>query len=234
VAVAGVAGGRLDRVADGVPEVEDLAAAAVALVLGDDRKLEARAGEDRALVGRRSGRFGRDALPQRAPRDQGRLQHLNPTRAQLRRRQGAEGVGVDDHRRRLVVGADVVLGLGEVHPGLAPVRGVHLRHERGRDLHYGDAPLVGGRAEAYEVPDDPAPERDQMVAARHAGEGQIAPHTLGCGQRLGRLARGNHDQRGQFARGNRMQFADSLVGDAEQPRGGKVERPDTCKALVVQ
>ncbi len=55
VAVAPVAGGGLDRVTDGVPEVEHLATAAVALVLGDDRELQARAGEDRALVGRDPG-----------------------------------------------------------------------------------------------------------------------------------------------------------------------------------
>src|SRR5258708_2617224 len=63
VAVAGVAGGGLDRVADGVPEVEDLAAAGGALVLGDDGELRARAFEDRALVRGPRPRSRRDATP---------------------------------------------------------------------------------------------------------------------------------------------------------------------------
>ena len=46
VAVAGVAGDRLDRVGHGVAEVEDLAAAAVALVLRHDRQLGPGARED--------------------------------------------------------------------------------------------------------------------------------------------------------------------------------------------
>ena len=53
VAVARVAGGRLDRVADRVAEVQHLAAARVALVLGHDRELRADAAEDRLVVDRR-------------------------------------------------------------------------------------------------------------------------------------------------------------------------------------
>ena len=65
VAVAGVAGGRLDRVADRVAEVEHLARAAVALVGGHDAQLRARAADDHLVVDRCA---RRDALPQRARR----------------------------------------------------------------------------------------------------------------------------------------------------------------------
>ena len=46
MAVTAVVARRLDRVTDGVTEVEDVAQAGVALVGGDDRALVAGAGED--------------------------------------------------------------------------------------------------------------------------------------------------------------------------------------------
>ena len=57
---------------------------------------------------------------------------------------------------RLVEGADVVLGLGEVDAGLAAVGRVDLGDQRRRHLHDAHAALVGGRAEAGEVADDAA------------------------------------------------------------------------------
>ncbi len=255
MAVAGVAGGGLDRVADGVPEVENLAAAAVALVLGDDRELEARAGEDRTLVHsgrggiccrllssgpsgnrarplrprsarlREQGPFRSDALPQLASREQRGLQHLDPAGVQLGRGQRAQRVGVHHHGGRLVVGADVVLGLGEVHAGLAAVGGVHLGDERGGNLHDRHPALVGRRAEAREVADDPAAERDQVVGARHARRRQLVPHAPSGGECLVGLSRGDRDRRGERPQPLRVKRADGLVGDAERPRDGAVERP---------
>ena len=81
VAVAGVAGRGLDRVADGVPEVQHLPAPGVALVRGDDRELRAHAVEDRALVHLAA---GRDPLPQLPAGDQRGLQHLDPAGGELR------------------------------------------------------------------------------------------------------------------------------------------------------
>ena len=50
VAVAAVAGGRLDRVPDGVTEVQDLTAAGVPLVGGHHGQLGPDAGEDHPVV----------------------------------------------------------------------------------------------------------------------------------------------------------------------------------------
>ena len=93
--------------------------------------------------------------------------------------QARQRVGVDEHARRLVVGADVVLRLGQVDAGLAAVGRVDLGDQRGRHLHDRHPALVGRRAEAREVADDAAAERDDVVGARSISRGQqLAPHPL--------------------------------------------------------
>ena len=69
-----------------------------------------------------------------------------------------------------MVGADVVLGRRQVDSGLAADRGVDLGDERRRHLDDGNASLVDGGAEAGEVADDAAAERDQGVVAADARE----------------------------------------------------------------
>ena len=190
MAVARVAGGGLDRVPDGVAEVQDLPDAGVALVARDDPQLGQRARRDQAGVGRI--RVPADALPQLAAGDQRGLDDLGVAGGELGRRERLERRGVGDHGRRLVERADVVLGLGEVDAGLAAVGGVDLRDERRRHLHVAHAPLVGGGAEPGEVADDAAAERDHDVLARHPGPRQLGPHDLGVRDRLRLLA--GHDR----------------------------------------
>ena len=84
VAVAGVSGDGLDRVADRVAQVEDLAHAGVALVLGDDRAASC-ARRRRSPRGRRAGPRA-DPLPQLAAGDQRGLDHLGVSGRQLLRR----------------------------------------------------------------------------------------------------------------------------------------------------
>ena len=127
VAVPRVPARRLDRMPDGVAEVEDRAAAGVALVVGDDLDLRPRAGEDDVVEAARIEALDRaDPLPERAARDQRGLQHLDEPRAQLASGRVVSVAGVGEHRRRQVVGADVVLRLRQVHPGLAAVGRVDL------------------------------------------------------------------------------------------------------------
>ena len=171
VAVAAVAGARLDRVADGVAEVQHLAETLVAFIGRHHLELGTGAREDHPLIDLPA---GGDRLPQRPAGDQGGLQHLHPPRRQLLAGKARERARVDHHARRLVVGADVVLGVGKVDPGLAPVGGVDLGDEAGGHLHVGDPPLVGGRAEAGQVPHHPAPE----------GHDVVGPGELGAQQRL--------------------------------------------------
>ena len=224
VAVLRVPGRGLDRVADGVPEVEDLAQAAVPLVLGDDPELRPRAVDDHRRIVRR--RPAAHPLPQRAAGDQRRLDHLGVPGGELLRRKRAQRRGVDEHRRWLVVGADVVLRLREVDAGLAPVGRVDLRDERRRDLDEADAALVGGGAEAGEIADDATAEGDDHVLAGHAAAGELGPHDLGVGDRLRLLA--GHDRDAPVERLERVavQVPDAPVGDEEAASGHDRRRPE--------
>ena len=115
---SGVAGGRLDGVAEGVPQVQQRAIAGFALVAAHDFGLE--------LAGAMDGM--RPALPAPAPaalrtlrsihsrnfgsNNQAVLDHLGQARAQLARRQGAQRGRVGEHGAGLVEGADQVLAAG--------------------------------------------------------------------------------------------------------------------------
>ena len=210
VAIARVAGGGLDRVADRVAEVERLARAAVALVGGHDAQLGAHAADDHVVVDRAA---GRDAVPQRPAGDERGLDHLGVAGGELGGGQRGQQRRIGEHRDRLVVGADVVLGLGQVDPGLAAVGGVDLGHERGRHLHDGDAALVGGRAEAREVAHHAAAQRHDVVGAGGALRDERVPDPLGRRERLVLLARRDLDEAGGIGDAPGVQRGDGLVAD---------------------
>src|SRR5262249_61317692 len=120
VAVALVPARRLDRVPNGVAEVEHGPQAGVALVGRDDLALVARAGEDDTVELRRVDRVDRAGpLPEIAAGQQPRLQDLDEAGAELLLRQARQRRRVGQDRRRQVVGAGVVLALREVDPALA-------------------------------------------------------------------------------------------------------------------
>jgi len=91
---------------------------------------------------------GGDPLPQRPSRDERGLDDLGVAGGALLGRQRREQRGIDEHPRGLVVGADVVLRLRQVDPGLAAVGRVHLCDERRRDLDERDATEVRRGQEA--------------------------------------------------------------------------------------
>ena len=165
------------------------------------------------------------ALPQRPAGDQRGLDHLGPAGGQLGRRQRGQDAGIGEHGGRLVVGAGVVLALGQVDAGLAAVGGVDLRDERGRHLHHRHAALVDRGAEAREVADDAAAERHHVVVAGHARRGQGAHNALdlrraSCAPRPAGSARRPRRR----SRRSRVQRADRLVGDEEGPPRRRAQR----------
>ena len=155
------------------------------------------------------------ALPQRAAGDQRRLDHLDEPGGELGRRQRRQQRGIAEHRRRQVVGADVVLGRRQVDAGLAAVGRIDLGDQRRRHLDDGDAALVGGGAEPGQVPDHAAAEGDDVVRPGHARLRELAEHPLCRGERLRRLARFDRDRGGKRLDRAAVEASDLGVGDQE-------------------
>ena len=125
---------------------------------------------------------------------------------------------------RLVIGAGVVLALRQVDAGLAAVGGVDLGHERRRHLHNAHAALVEGGAEARDVADDAAAERDHVVVVVHARGGQAAQQALDARERLVLLA-GRDPQLGRDAAAGGSPYsgptASSVITKRRPPTGQK-------------
>ena len=131
--------------------------------------------------------------PGQEPRlEEGVLDHLAQAGAELPLRQGAQGPGIGQHRRGRVEGPDRVLGHRQVDGRLAAQRRVDHGEERGRHRHPGDAAHEGGGQEAGRVGHRAAAHRHHQAPAGEAGLEQPAGGPLQLGQRLARLAVGQH------------------------------------------
>jgi hypothetical protein len=166
------AAGRLDRVRDRVPEVEDRPAAGLALVAGDDLRLPRHARGDRSLEGARAPapQVPRVRIqPREEPpvRGGGDLHDLREPGGHLRGRKSREHGDVRVDARGLVEGPHEVLRGGEIHAGLPPDRGVHHGEERRRNLDHGHAAVPRRREEAREVARHAAAERDEHGVPAH-------------------------------------------------------------------
>ena len=86
--------------------------------------------------------------------------------------------------------ADQVLAACVVDAGLAADRGIHLRQQRGRNLHEINSALVNGRNKPGQIADHAAAQRDQQAVARQPGLQQPVQHTAGIFKGFLRLAGG--------------------------------------------
>ena len=176
---AGEAGGRLERVPEGVAEIEQRPLAGLALVAADDRRLHAAAHRDGVLA---RGSAGEHLLPVGLePGEEGGVAEqpvfgdLGIAGAELARRQRIEQRGVGDHQHRLMKGADQVLAVPRIDRGLAADRGIDLRQQRGRYLHVVETAADDRGGEAGEIADHAAAERHHEVAALDArGDQRLA------------------------------------------------------------
>jgi hypothetical protein len=170
---AAIARDGLERVAEGVAQVEQAPRAGFALVARDDPGLHPHRGCDRVLEQLRTpgrdvrGRL-REPREERAIRQHRALQDLVGAAAELPLWQRREQLGVGDHGARLVERAHQVLGAGVVDADLASDRAVHHREQRGRDLHPVEPAHVDGGGEAREVADDAPAERQHDAVATEA------------------------------------------------------------------
>jgi hypothetical protein len=165
----GIARRRLERVAEGVPEVEQRPLALLGLVAGDDPGLHLDRAAHRALAeagvaGGERGAVDLEPVEERRVAQKPVLHDLAVARAEIAGRQRSQHVDVGEHQRGLVEGADEVLAVPRVDAGLAADGTVDLRQKRRRHLHEAHAaPQYRGR-EAGEVADHPAAQGDDDVA----------------------------------------------------------------------
>ena len=89
-----------------------------------------------------------------------------------RRGSVAQQLRVDDDGRRRMECADEILAERVVHADLAADRAVHLRQQRRRHLHDGDAAEVRGRGKTGDVADHAAADGDDRADAVRAGANQ--------------------------------------------------------------
>ena len=130
---------------------------------------------------------GLDHVEDHGVGDESRLHDLGHARDDLVARQRLQRGEVDEHRERLMEGADQVLACIGVDAGLAADRGVHHGEQRGRHVHDVDAPQPRGRGESGDVGGRSPAEADHGVLAADADAAQHFPDEADDGQLLTRL-----------------------------------------------
>ena len=165
----GEAGCSLQRMAEGMTEIEQRALAVFALVAGDNRGLGAAGGCDRVLArsaaGKDVGMVGVEPGEEGFIAEHAIFGDFGVAGAELARRQRIEHGGIGNHQNRLMKRAEQVLALRRVDAGLAADRRIHLRQKRGRHLHEIDAATQDRRRKAGEIADHAAAERDHQIVA---------------------------------------------------------------------
>ena len=102
-------------------------------------------------------------------RDHAVFDHLGHAGGPFGRREGVQGLRIDEHQARLMKRADQILPQRVIDTGLASHAGIHLRHQRRRNLHTGNSPREDGGRKAGHVPDDAAPQGNQHGPPFEAG-----------------------------------------------------------------
>ena len=167
----------LEGMGERVAVVEDRSPVALALVGCDHRGLDAHAGGD-LLVELQLVEVGALGIEEVV------LRQLTHATSALARRQCGERVDVAQHCRRLPERADEVLALGQVHPGLAPDRGVDHPEDGRRHVHDRHPAVVHRRGETRHVCDHSTPDSDHDVGSVEAPSGPCAAQRFDGRQRL--------------------------------------------------
>jgi hypothetical protein len=235
-------GRRLQRVAEGVAQVQQCPVAAFMLVAGDDPGLHLagpahRVDPRRAVAVAHGGGVFLQPLEEARVAQKPIFGHLAVACQEVARRQCLQHIRVRQHQPGLVEGANQVLAVGRVDPGLAADRTIDLGQQRCRHLDEIDAAAKHRRGEARQVADHTAAEGDDQIVALDLQFQQPLDHLGQPGHRLGRLARRQHDGLGLDASPGQpglqrfqMQPGDGLVGDdhregARQQRADEAARP---------
>ncbi len=127
----GKAGRGLQRMAEGMTEIEQCALAGLALVARHDRGLGAARGGDgvlaRSAACENIGVIGLEPGEERFVAQHAVFGDFGIAGAELARRQRIQHRGIRDHQKRLVKRAEQILALWRIDPGLAADRRIDLR-----------------------------------------------------------------------------------------------------------
>ena len=191
----------LDRMAEGVSEVERLAESGFARVGTHHAGLDRHAGRD---GGKQRGRLASEQIRDRALEirevlgacHHAMLDRFGESRAPVRGRERADQLDVDQHCGGRMKSADEILARRRIHPRLAADRRVDHGEQRGGTLDHGHAAQEGRGHEAGEVADDTATESDDGSVAAIARREQLVRDACPALAALVRLAGGDDVQRG--------------------------------------
>ena len=213
--------------ADGVAQVQELAAAGVKFILLHQV----------ALVGDAAGHHFLRVLSE-VPLGQGVQQVGVPDHAVLDDLgaavredvggQGRPGIQVAQDGLGLVKGPGQVLAVFQVNGGLAPHGGIHRRQQRRGQLKERDPPQIGRGSKPRQVPDDPAAQGDQPIGAGQMFLGQVFQQRE-VGMAVLVLLPGGEDE-GQHGEARPLQ----AVGGLAEVVGGNVAVGDDTDAPALK
>ncbi len=228
------AGLGLQRMAEGMAEIEQRPLARLALVAGDDARLGLAAVANRlgtrlaiAIEQRRSTLF----QPGEEFRvvDQPILHDLGIARGQFPARQARQKIGIRQHQTRLVEAADQILAMRHIDAGLAADRTVDLRQKGRRNLQERHAAQQDRGGESGQVADHAAAEGEQRRRSFRPRIEYRREQLFQLREALAALARRHPVERMSQARrrqrvrqGFAMQLRHRLVGHHEQ--GGHLQQ----------
>ena len=200
VAVARVASLFLNRMGDGMTEVQDAAQAALALILTDDVCLDRAGARDHVRC--RCGSEGEHIVTmllqpceELCIRDNAVLDDLPEPRRDLARRQCPQAVEIHDDGVGLVECADEVLAERMVDGDLTSDARVHLCEEGRRQLHERHAAHVSRGNKARKITDDAAAERKDRRFAVKSQLNRTRIELVRYGKALRGLPGGDGDDR---------------------------------------
>ncbi len=211
--------------AEGVAKVQERTLALLGLVTADDAGFHldrpghgAQAG--RLVAGAQRGAFGFKPVEEGGVAEKAVLHHLAIARQKVAVGQGVEDVDVGQHQAGLVEGADEVLALRGVDPGLAADGTVDLRQKRGRQLHEADAPAQDSGGKAHKVADHATAKGQDHILAFHlllqqpfGAAGKVLPVLRPLPRRQGQRRRGNPFGGQCLGQSGKMPRCDGFFGD---------------------
>jgi hypothetical protein len=125
-------------------------------------------------------------------------------------------------------GADQVLALGRVDPGLAAHRGIHLGQERGRDLHEAHPTAHQAGRQTGKIADHATAEGHDEAAALQPHLQEALAQARQSGEALGRFAGRQHHRAGMPVKRSEplLQRGEVTLGDILVRDDGASRRPE--------